>query len=450
MKVRALSRPSLRSFALLLALLSLGLLASCGRDLGTAPEEATGDPSRSFVQGRPAHASAPPIPGWRSLGRSSSSIRESEEWVFLLEEGVRPREVASEYGLAAAAALGEANLYLFRGSGRLDTFRQDPRVRSVQRNEALVISEPVDLLMGFYEGDWVDEDYSRQDGLRHLDLGRVHGRSDGSGVVIAILDTGADASHPHLAGRLLQTRRPFLQQSESLANGIDDDGDGLVDEAYGHGTHVAGILATVAPGATLLPLQILNDDGVGTAYELAVGLHEALWQGADIVNLSLSLSDESAVVAATLAKLESEGVLVVAAAGNSGGAPRYPATDPAALGVAALDATNVLAEFSGRGEVPLGAPGVRIVSSFPGGGLAEASGTSMACAVATGILALLRSDTSERASVDPVSRLLLTATPVLPSQSLLHGAVAPAEAFGLETPTPRSDGSPRIRLSPSQ
>lgn len=414
------------------------LLSGCGRDVVA--------PGRPAAKAR-SSASGSPMDLPAGLGSSGSSGATVSEWVLLMDADADIAQVAADHGLSVVSVLGEASLALLRGAGDPEELRADPRVQSVQPNEEVVVSEPVDLVMGFYEGDWAEGDYPAQDGLDDLDLSRIHPVVDGSGVTIVVLDTGADFSHPHLADRLQRSPIPFLDQDENEPNGIDDDGDGQVDEAHGHGTHVAGIVATMAPGADVVPIRVLDDDGVGTAYQLAVGLHQSLWLGADVVNLSLSLSAESTVVTATLEHLSRAGVTIVAAAGNSGGAPRYPATDPSTVGVAALVSDTILAEFSARGGVPLGAPGVGIVSSYPGGRLARASGTSMACAVVTGALALVRSGTAQKTGSDPLFELLRTARPVSPSASVVYGAVSPVHALGLGKAWPVLRGSPLIRVT---
>ncbi len=368
----------------------------------------------------------------------SNSLLGAPQWVIVLESGASAQSFANDHGLVTVSVLNEADLYLFQGPGDLSALQADPRVQSAEPNDDIVFSEPVDLIMGFYEGSWSESTYPGQSALSGLHLDQVHRVATGNAVTVAVLDTGVDPTHPHLSDQVLLNPIPFLGQSETVPNGLDDDGDGQVDEAFGHGTHVAGIIATVAPGAKILPIRVLNDDGVGTAFDLAVGLYEALFLQADIVNLSLSLNAYSPVIANLLQLLDAAGIRVVAAAGNTGTDPKYPATDAVTVGVAALDSHQLLATFSGRGNVPLGAPGVDVVSSFPGGQLAQASGTSMACAVVSGSLALLiergRSTSSQQ---DPRAELFQTATPITPAESVLYGAVSPTRALGIKVGAPQ-------------
>ena len=138
-----------------------------------------------------------------------------------------------------------------------------------------------------------------------------------------------------------------------------------------------------------MSIRVLDSDGVGTAFDLARGLYLAYEWGADVINLSLILSGESDVVDEILNDLHSEGVTIVGAAGNRPGEAAFPASESEVLSVAAHDAYRTLAAFSAAEGVRLAAPGVGVLSAFPGERWASASGTSMACAAATGAVAVL-------------------------------------------------------------
>lgn len=218
---------------------------------------------------------------------------------------------------------------------------------------------------------------------------------DGTGVVVAVVDTGIDTSHPDFAGKIspdIYNVIDHTADANETANGVDDDVDGMVDEMYGHGTHVAGIISRVAPGATILPIKALNDEGVGDAYALTEAIVYATDHGADVINLSLSSPIDSDAVKVGLNYAEAAGVVIVAATGNDDtNAPKqYPAASEGVVGVAATGPDDVKSPFSNYGsEISISAPGTDIESALPGGTYGVASGTSMAAPFVAGGIALL-------------------------------------------------------------
>ena len=236
----------------------------------------------------------------------------------------------------------------------------------------------------------------------------------GLGITVAIIDTGVDLDHPDLVQNL------FVNPGEIAGNGIDDDGNGFVDDIHGfdfadrdadpndgngHGTHVAGTVAAanngfgatgVAPNAKILPVRVLGDNGSGRTSDVAAGIRYAADLGADIINLSLG-GGYSRAIEAAIEYAGSLGSLIVAAAGNeSSPVPGYPArfsaSDDNVISVGAYSSSGSLAGFSndvGRsGAVQVDAPGVGIFSTYVGGGYATLSGTSMASPHIAGLAAL--------------------------------------------------------------
>ena len=232
--------------------------------------------------------------------------------------------------------------------------------------------------------------------------------------VVAVADTGIDAAHPDLAPNL------WRNADEIAGNGIDDDGNGFVDDVRGwdfvegdaapqdeegHGTHVAGTIAArgddgtgvagVAWTAAILPLRILGPAGEGSVSDAIRAYDYAAAAGARVINLSLggpsgSRAERDAIAA-------HPGLLFVVAAGNEGADNDSVATYPCnydlanVVCVAATDQSDALAGFSNHGvrTVDLAAPGVSIASTYPGERWALMDGTSMATPHVSGVAALL-------------------------------------------------------------
>lgn len=239
-------------------------------------------------------------------------------------------------------------------------------------------------------------DYGDQPAARRLGLLAVHGYTQGAGVTVAVLDTGL-AAHSYLAGRTV-AGYDWLDGSPDTtdrADGIDQDGDGAVDEMAGHGTFVAGIIHTAAPDALIMPVRVLDSDGLGTSFSLAAGIYHAVDAGARVINISLSSPEASFAVDEAVAEALSRGVVVVAAVGNEArGRSTYPAATPGVIGVAAIDLNDQLLPTSDHGDhVSLCAPGQGILSVLPGEEHASATGTSFAAAFVSGVSAMTLSKT---------------------------------------------------------
>ena len=250
------------------------------------------------------------------------------------------------------------------------------------------------ILFGWELGD--------SDSARYYDQPAVHDvkadqtGSGGSGVTVAVLDTGIDFSHPALAGHITGNGYDFVDDDntpEDQFNNLDDDGDGFVDEAAGHGTHVAGIIHLVASEAQIMPLRVLDSDGQGNAFVVAEAMLYAAENGADVINLSLGTTRQSQFLLDVVAQVTANNVVVVAAAGNlAEDTPQYPAAADCALAVTAVGPGRVKTDYANYGNwIDVAAPGERIYSSYPGDVYAWWNGTSMAAPFVAGQAALLRS-----------------------------------------------------------
>lgn len=255
-------------------------------------------------------------------------------------------------------------------------------------------------------------------------LSAAHGITRGAGVTVAILDTGVDPEHPALKER--------LDGGYDFVDGDSDPrelGSPDADAGFGHGTHVAGLVALVAPDARILPLRTLAPDGSGDLWTQIVALNYAVERGALVVNMSFSFGERSRIFDDFLGSVTCtasggqacrqgrlRGAVAVAAAGNSGAAAReFPgaSTVPGAIGVAASNQADTLAPFSTFGPwLAVAAPGEAIVSTVPGGGYAAWSGTSMAAPLVAGTAALVRSVEPLLGPAEVVRRIVDSATPI--------------------------------------
>lgn len=247
----------------------------------------------------------------------------------------------------------------------------------------------------------------------------------GENVVVAVIDSGVDYNHPELFYNI-------WNNWGEIPNGIDDDNNGYIDDVrgwdfvsqnnnpmdfHGHGTHVAGIIAAandgigitgVAPNATIMPIRVLDRNGLGRISETLDGIRYAVENGADVINLSLGGNDYISEVLETISWAVEQGVVVVVAAGNeSRSFPSYPArfANQAGIAVGSVDRYNQLSNFSNRAGI---SPLDYVVAPGGDGGWADAgdiystvplgysgvpyrffSGTSMAAPHVSGVVALM-------------------------------------------------------------
>jgi subtilisin family serine protease/DNA-binding beta-propeller fold protein YncE len=236
-------------------------------------------------------------------------------------------------------------------------------------------------------------------------------------VVVSVIDTGVDYRHPDLEANI------FINAGEIPGNGVDDDGNGFVDDLRGwdfsandddplddngHGSHVAGTIGAVGNNrigvvgvswqVSILPMKFLSSSGVGLTSAAIAAIDYSTMMGVDIINASWGGGGFSQALQEAIGAASSVGILFVAAAGNDGSDtdqnPHYPASYdlPGIISVAASTDVDGLASFSSFGaeSVDLAAPGSRILSTVRNGLYGVASGTSMAAPHVAGVAALMR------------------------------------------------------------
>jgi hypothetical protein len=251
--------------------------------------------------------------------------------------------------------------------------------------------------------------YVNQDAYQQIDLGDAQSLATGDGVVVAVLDTGVAFDHPALRGHLLSGVN-LLQPGQPP----NDVPDGTTNVGAGHGTMIAGILARLAPRAQILPVRVLNGDGLGTMLDVAKGLQYAVSHGAKVINMSFGSTQPSSALNDTLDAAEAAGIVLVASAGNDNvSQPPVPASGHGTLAVASVGADNTKSAFSNFGSyIRVVAPGDGIRSAFWDGGYADWAGTSFAAPFVAAEAALLFSVRPGLTAADVIEQIRSTARSV--------------------------------------
>jgi len=252
--------------------------------------------------------------------------------------------------------------------------------------------------------------YTKQWALPKIAWDQVYGTTPITGsAIIAVLDTGVDAAHPDLAGR--------IGPGQSFVNG-DANSD-----PNGHGTYLAGIAAAnvnnatgvagiAYDGVTVSSIQVLQPDGTGLDSDVIAGVVWAVDNGANVILMGFSSAEYSAALDDALQYAWSNGAVLVAATGNDGSSsPSYPAGTENVLGVASTDQYDSLAAYSNTGSACVAAPGVDIYTTMFGGDYCTINGTSAAAAETAGLAALLVASGQSngyiydqiRGAVDPIT-----------------------------------------------
>ena len=278
---------------------------------------------------------------------------------------------------------------IFNEESNLEELEDDDQVISVE------IDIPVKMFAD--TTDW---------GITRIGANKVWDSGSGSGVTVAVIDTGIQLTHPDLSANIV-SGYDFVNND---SNATDDNG---------HGTHVAGIVASTmndtgnvgaSYSAKLMPIKVLNESGYGYLSDVAKGIYYAADNSARVINMSLGTSYDSDTLARAVQYATNKGVLLVAAAGNDSSSPcLYPAAYSSVICVVAIDQYNKLASFSNIGG-ELAAPGVSNYSTYINSSYAKLSGTSMASPHVAGSAALVMSVCTECSTSEVRELLRSTAT----------------------------------------
>ncbi|UKA55504.1 S8 family serine peptidase [Arthrobacter sp. FW305-BF8] len=345
-------------------------------------------------------------------------------------------------GVSDGVGIGSTGAHLVK----VPAGKESQLIESLNRNPAVQYAEPDQLVTAAV--DEPDPDYfPRQYALHNegqsftstnntvtvaggtddadVDAVEAWDVTTGEGIKVAVLDTGVATDNNDIAANVV-LRANF----SSAATGEDN---------YGHGTHVAGIIAAtkdaagvsgVCPDCSILDGKVIDDSGSGSTSSIVNGINWAVENGAKVINMSLGQRVPSLALEDAVNNAWNNGVVIVAAAGNAGTqAPMYPAAYPNVIAVAATDNNDAKASFSTYGGwVDVAAPGVDVYSTFPKHpftigtqsgremGYDIASGTSMASPMVAGVAALVWStpagtaNTSVRATVESTADAAVTGT----------------------------------------
>ena len=241
-----------------------------------------------------------------------------------------------------------------------------------------------------------------------FDRAMAWGGADGSGVTVAVIDSGVEASHPDVGGKLV---RSVKVEMDSAGEPVVVE-DAEARDVVGHGTACAGIIHALAPAADIVSVRVLGPDNRGKGALFATGLEWAIQQGVSVVNLSLSSRSEAFFAAfhELADQAYFSNVLLVSAANNVPG-PSYPSLFAAVVSVAAHDLADPFTYFyNPHPPVEFGARGMDVEVAWQDGGRIVATGNSFAAPHIAGIAALVRSKHPSAAPFEVKAMLAATAT----------------------------------------
>ncbi|MGM9472404.1 S8 family serine peptidase [Pseudarthrobacter sp. YS3] len=330
--------------------------------------------------------------------------------------------VLRQYGMSQGSSIGSTGAFLIK----VPAGKEAQLIAALSRNRAVEYAELDELVTATTDDTFFDRQYALQNvgqsfwntkgdifvpgGKPDADVDAVEAwaltrgsDTKGNRVKVAIIDSGVAFNHPDISEKVVDR----INYSGKAID-VEEDYD-----RYGHGTHVAGIVAAkynnnegvagVCPECDILDVKVLNDTGSGSSSAIAQGIDWAVDHGAKVINMSLGQRVSSRTLEAAVNNAWNQGVVLVAAAGNAGTqAQIYPGAYPNVIAVAATDNFDNKASFSSYGRwVDVAAPGVNVYSTFPYYKFAlmtqynrslnydMGSGTSMASPIVAAVAALV-------------------------------------------------------------
>src|SRR6266550_3844442 len=310
------------------------------------------------------------------------------------------------------------------------------RIHAVSASDAALSALQADSRVSAVEADRSraaeaapnDTSYADQWGLAKIGWDQVYGMPLADSAVVAVLDTGVDASQPELAGKLVAGTSLLGTSANTDPNGHGTAMAGIVAANTNNGSGIAGIGYA---GVMVMPITVLGADGLGRDSDVIEGLVWAADHGADVALMAFSASGYSSALQAAVDYAWSKGVILVAATGNDGSStPAFPAGDHGVVGVSNTDQNDGLNASSNYGaDTFLAAPGTDIVSIVPGGGTSTFTGTSASAAHVAAAAALLRAQDGSLSNGVVVGRLARTADAAGTAAETGNGRLNLARAF---------------------
>ena len=374
--------------------------------------------------------------------------------------------VLRQHGLSEGAGIGATGAQLIT----VPAGKELQLIEALSRNPAVEYAEPNEVVTAATDDQYFRQQYALQnvgqsltntagtllaaDGTPDADVDAVEawGVTKGGSTKVAILDTGVANVHDDIAPQV-------VGYANFVTADTKEDPKANPEDKYGHGTHVAGIVAAkadnqigvagVCPECSILDVKVLNDSGSGSSSVIANGISWAADNGAQVINMSLGQRVSSRTLEAAVNYAWNKGVVIVAAAGNAGTQAKiYPGAYPNVIAVAATDNKDNKASFSTYGKwVDVAAPGVNVYSTFPNHpfvlgtqngrsqGYDVASGTSMASPIVAAVAALVWRTPAVTDNASVRAKIESTADPILGTgTSWAHGRVNACKAVAGNCP----------------